>query len=192
MERRKTLVHFLGAIFLVIFAVVLFKIKSGDIIMAHTPKADGSYDYSGLIKLTITFTLCILAFAGLITVLNDGEFMAWLSSAGIIVAFGVVGVIFDIGMITGALIAGVYCLWWSIASIKSLIANWDSYMPCKIMAICRVVLAVMLGFFVLVWLSIPVGLEPVSGVYTWAGVLSIIGAVAMFIEGCIWFKYCDY
>ncbi|MBQ9103627.1 MAG: hypothetical protein IJY57_00890 [Clostridia bacterium] len=188
MTKAKTLVHFLTAIALIIFGVVLFKIKSGDISMVKTQNADGSFDYSGLIKLVLTFSLCVLGFAGLITVLNDGEWGAWLGSAGVIVGVGAVGVLFDIAIITGTAIAGLYFVWWIIASVRCLRATWGGYTEDKIMAVCRFILALAMGTFVLVFMTLPDTAE-VSGVYTLAGIASIVGAVAVAIEGIVWRKF---
>lgn len=199
MEKKKTIVHFLGAIIFIVFAVMLFNVANGTISMERPKNPDGSFDYSGLLSLAIPFNLCIIALAGLITVLNEGEFHAWLVSSGVILVVAVVGFFLDIMKITGIVIAGLYSIWWMIASVRGLRATWgNGFWVDRIMAVGRFMVAVTLVFFVLTWvfipveLGVPVDMSVASGICTWAGVLSLVSAVALFVEGVIWVKYCDY
>ena len=60
MEKSKTLVHFLAAVLLIVFAVAIFKVKNGTVSLVRPRNEDGSYDFSGLLSLVILFNLCIL------------------------------------------------------------------------------------------------------------------------------------
>lgn len=197
MDKKKTLVHFLAAAAMVFMALTLFGIAGGSISMQPTKNEDGSYSYDGLVRLLFAFDLCLLAFAGLIVILNDGMFSEWLPSAGIIVGLTVVGFLLMFSPIIGFILSGLYGIWWLIASIRSLAASWgeNSSGASVLMAICRVVMAVALLSFLGIWGLLPdtaVVAEATVSVYNGIAVLSIVAAVALCIEGFIWLKYCDY
>ena len=197
MDKKKTLVHFLAAAAMVFMAFTLFGIAGGSISMQPTKNEDGSFSYDGLVRLLFAFDLCILTFAGLIVILNDGMFTEWLPSAGIIVGLTLVGFFLSFSPIIGFILSGLYGIWWLIASIRSLAASWgeNSSAASVLMAICRIVMAITLLSFLGIWALLPdtaVVAKEVVEVYTGIGILAIAAAVALCIEGFIWLKYCDY
>ena len=201
MEKKSTFIHFLCAIALIYFAIVLFCVANGSISMERPRLPDGSFDASGLIKVLIPFNLCILCFGGLITVLNEGEFRDWLPSAGIILAFAFIGFIFDLSNFMGLLIGGVYAVWFTITGVKNLIRSFFSsygfYGPSILMSLCRIVLAGTLIFFVFFWVNFPINEAFAVDSFAadtcrWAGGFAIASAVALIVEAVIWIKHLDY
>lgn len=201
MEKRYTIVHFLAAAALIAFAVVLFCVAGGSISMARLQNPDGSFDYGPIFALLIPFCLCIISFAGLITILQEGEFTAWLSSAGVIIVIGFVGLLFNMAPFAGVVLAGLYAIWWSIAGIRTVIATWgdDGYWASAIMAIGRLLLAAALVSFVFAWITIPTEIGAVNEMTSTAvtscivsGALSIAAAVGLVAETLVWIAYCDY
>ena len=198
MEKRKTIVHFLTAIAFVIFALQLFKIANGEATTDRFLQSDGSYDYTPILNLYAPFLLCIVGLAGLIVTLQDGEFMAWLGSLGAIalIAFG--GYLFNGMDIAGILIGGVYTIWWGIVAIRSLAYHWDSfYWENKVLVVTRILTAVALGLFVVMWSNLPTAFDIVQDmtkvmpICAWAGGLAIASAVGLAVEGILWIR-ADY
>ena len=201
MERRHTIVHFLAAAALIAFAVVLFCVAGGSISMARPQNPDGSFDYSPLFALMIPFALCIISFAGLITVLQEGEFTAWLSSTGVIILLAFIGFIFDAVPAFAIILGGLYAVWWTVAGVRSLISSWgyDGFWASAIMALARLLLAAALVSFVFVWTSTPtdIGAPNVMtadaiSTCIWSGVISIAAAIGMIAEAVLWIIYCEY
>ena len=91
MTKRKTIVHFLTAIPLVILGLNMFKIASGEISFDLHILADGARDMSAPRSIVLPLMIAILGFAGLITILNDGEFLDWAKAAGVILLIGGIG-----------------------------------------------------------------------------------------------------
>ncbi len=204
MTRGKTAIHFLTAIVLIVLAIVLFNFASGKLTFDKIPKENGKYERGAIVAFMLPLTLVILGFAGLIVALNDGLFMDWLQSAGVILLFGVVG-----GMIIGwyklgaVLMAGVYFLWWGIASIKYFIRSWWDLSAWQniVVALFRLLMAGMFLMIVIFVLSAPtLDVQPGVSTYTpdlavnarWAGLFCIGSAVGLFIEGILWRRVCDY
>ena len=200
MEKSKTLVHFLAAVLLIVFAVAIFKVTNGTVSLVRPLKEDGSYDFSGMLSLVVPFNLCILAFAGLITVLNEGEFSAWFGAAAVIVGIAAVGFFLGFSPFAGLLVGGLYAVWWLIAAFKSVIATWgdNGFWASRLLAFCRLLVAAMLAVFVLFWLATPYESMDVLQdaaivtMYNWTGVACIVGAVALCVEGVIWLIFCEY
>ena len=199
MEKKHTIVHFLAAAALVAFAVALFNIASGVATTDRFPNPDGSYDYGPVLAIFIPFDLCIIAFAGLITVLHGGEFGAWLGSVGAIVVISLIAYFLNMMSIAAVLIGGVYSIWWGISAVRNLAEHWDSfYWENKLLAVCRVLIAIALVLSVCVWFVLPVEFDVVQDmsqampICGWAGGFAIAAAVALAIEGLLWIKYADY
>lgn len=202
MEKKKTIAHFFGVIAMIAFAVTLFQIASGKISLVETQRPDGSFDKTGILKLVIAFSVAIMALAALITVLQDGEFMAWLGSVAVIAIIAAVGFFLGISVITGALVAGLYAIWWLIASLRHVSTLWheDAWWASRLMALCRILIALAVCVFVVVWLMLPSATIPITDpsqvtivkVYTVGGVAAIVAAVALFIEAVLWIKFCEY
>ena len=200
MEKSKTFVHFLTAVLLIVFAVAIFKVTNGTVSLVRPQNQDGSYDFSGLLSLIIPFNLCILAFAGLITVLNDGEFGAWFGAAAVIVGIALVGFFLGFSPFAGLLVAGLYAVWWLIAAFKNLIATWgdNGFWASRLLALCRIVLAAAMCMIFLFWLATPFEsmdiLQDADIVrqYNLTAIACIVGAVALGVEGILWLNFCDY
>lgn len=199
MEKKHTLVHFLTAAALVYFAVALLNIANGTATTDRFPNPDGSYDYSSVLALYIPFNLCIIGLAGLITVLQEGEFGAWLGAVGVIVLISLVGVFLNLMQGAAFLVGGIYAVWWSISAIRNLAAHWDSfYWENKLLALCRILIAAALVLFVIAWMALPMEFDVVQDmsqampICGWAGGLAIAAAVALVVEGFLWIRYCDY
>ena len=204
MTRGKTAIHFLTAIILVVLAIVLFCFASGKLTFDRVLKDNGKYDKGAITAFMLPLTLVILGFAGLIVAINDGLFMDWLTSAGVIALFGIVGGIFFGWYRLGAvLMAGVYFLWWGIASIKYFISCWWDLSAWQniIVALFRLVMAGMFLMIVVFVLSAPGAMAEVGvSTYTpdlavnakWAGLFCIGSAVGLFVEGILWCRVCDY
>ena len=199
MEKKGTIVHFLCIATLISFAVILFMIANGSISMDRLQNEDGSFDFGGLLPLMIGFNLCVMGFGGLITVLRQGEFFDWVKSCGVILLFAVVGFMFDITTVTELVITGVYAIWWLIAGVRGIIENWGEkgFVLGRIMAICRITIAIALIAYAPVWIFVPSSHLPVDniniviGICNWAGALSLLAAVGLGVESFIWLKYGD-
>lgn len=196
LEKKKTVVHILGAIFLVWFAIVMFRVASGSISMLLPFKENGAVDFSNRFKLLIPYALCMVVFAGLIVILNDGEFMEWLPSAGIILGLTFGGALIGFYKYICVLLSLVYAVWWLIASFRNLKSAWDG--PAFIMALCRICLTAAICGFVLGWAAVPTeSVEIVAGSaqaqsFTIAGILALVGAGGLVGEAFLWIKYCEY
>ena len=197
MDRKKTIVHFLTAIAFVIFAIQMFQIASGTATTDRFPNPDGSYDYSSVLALYAPFLLCIVALAGLIVALQDGEWGAWLGSLGAIAIIALGGYFLDMMNVAAVLIGGVYTIWWAIVAFKTLAYHWDSfYWENKVLAVVRLLIAVALASFVLVWLTLPLEFDIVQDMSqtipfcACGGALAIAAAVGLAIEGILWIR-CD-
>ena len=143
--------------------------------------------------------LSIAGLAAMITVLNEGEFGAWLGAVGVIAGFGLVGFLLNLMNIAALLLGGVYALWWSIAAIKNLGANWDSFeWENRVLAVTRLLIAVALVLSVFVWINLPLefgvaqDMTQVMPLCGWAGGLAIAAAAGTFLEGVLWVRYCSY
>ena len=194
MEKKHTIAHFFTAIVFVIFAIALLKISSG---AATTDRFKN--DYGPVLALYIPFLLCIVGLAGIITVLQEGEFLDWLKSVGVIALIGLAGFIFDGMQWAAALVGGLYAVYWTIVALRSLANNWDAYeWENKLLALARVLIAAALVLAVVVWVQLPVerdvtqDMSSVTTICGWAGGVAIAAAVCVFIEGVLWIKYADY
>lgn len=200
MDRSKTFVHFLAAIAFIAMAIVLFSIAGGSISMERVQKENGAYTFGGSLPFSITFSICLILLAAIITVLQEGEFMDWLPSCGVIVLISGVSLLFGFSMFAGVVLGGLYTVWWLIASIKTLRASWgyNGFFADALLALCRFVLTGALFTLVMAWGMLPVSIgsvpdmEVISRYGTIAGVGSILAAVALCVEGGLWIKYSDY
>ena len=196
MEKKNTIVHFLCAVALICFAVILFKIANGSISMNRIQNEDGSFEPGGLLPLMLGFNACIIGLGGLITILQEGEFVEWVKSCGVILGFALVGFMFDITSITELLIGGIYAVWWAIASIRSLIESWgeNGFTLSRIIAVCRILTALALISFIPVWIFVPSSYLPVDNmrsiiaICNVSGILTLLSAVGAITEGIIWLK----
>ena len=201
MTKRKTIVHFLTAIPLVILGLNMFKIASGEISFDLHILEDGARDMTAPQSIVLPLMIAILGFAGLITILNYGEFLDWAKAAGVILLIGGIGC-FTLYNVAIFLLAGLYCLWWGIASVKGLFQTlsdqegWEGL----VMAIFRIVMAVMFFMVFMVGINTPGMYFPESGSLTeglanwstWAGIFCFASAVGLVVEALIWRRVCDY
>ena len=199
MEKKHTLIYFIGAIAFIVFGILLFKVANETMLLEKTLQEDGSYEQNELLLMVAVFSVCILCLAGLIVVLNEGEFSAWLSSAAVIVGVNFVGFFIGISSIASTAIAGLYGIWWLIAALRSVISTWgeNEYWESTVMAIGRVVVALTLISFVLIWMSsfmTPADEAWATNamIYKISGIMSIVSGAALAFEGFLWYKYLDY
>ena len=202
MTKQKTLVHFITAIVFVIFGITLFRIASGELSLDYALKESGAQDRSTLTAFVIPFVLCILSLAGLICILQDADsWLPWLESAGAILAISVIGYFIHYsGMVV--LLAGIYFLWWAIASIRNLISIWYDLETWEnwVLLVARLLIVATLFLTVCVAIHMPnVPLPETGGLTptlktncTWAGILAIATAVGLVFEGILWRRNCDY
>jgi hypothetical protein len=89
-----------------------------------------------------------------------------------------------------------------IASLRHVSTLWheDAWWASRLMALCRILIALAVCVFVVVWLMLPSATIPITDpsqvtivkVYTVGGVAAIVAAVALFIEAVLWIKFCEY
>ena len=200
MEKKHTLVHFLTAVALVVFAINMFKIASGETTVVWIKQADGSYSQDGLLSLIIPFTLVILGLAGMIVILNEGEFLEWLPSAGIIVGIMFFTTLFGFSLLGVVIVGGLYCVWWGIATFKTLRVAFceDDYWENKLMSALRIPTVAFLALFLIAYGSFPAGairefdITPYVSICNWSAIIAIVAAVCLVVEAIMWIRYCDY
>ena len=200
MEKKHTIVHFLTAIALVILAINLFKVASGETSVVWVKQPDGAYTQDGLLSLVIPFTIIILCLAGLIVILNEGEFLEWLPAAGVIVGIMFFTTLFGFSLLGVVVVGGLYFIWWAIATFKSLKYAFfeDDYWESKLMSACRIPIVVFLALFVIAYGSFPAGairefdITPYVSICNWAAIVALIAAVCTVVEAIMWIRYCEY
>lgn len=201
MEKKHTVVYFLTSAALIAFAVILFGIPSGNILTAYE---DGTFNYSTLLKPLLAYGACILGFLGIITLLQEMiEASLWFSAGALLLIIGLVSYFLNMMALVGFLVSLVFGGWFLIAGIRSLISSWYDYEPWLNIAVtlCRVAAAAAILSYIFVWLTIPTTVSSsydlltfeqmmadpaVHSACTLSGILSIVAAIGVAIEGVLW------
>lgn len=198
-EKKQSIVYILGAIAFVILGVNLLKVYDGTASIAISHNPNGSLNIMGILNISVPFYVLILCLCGILVILQDGEFLEWLPSAGVILVIALIShvLIFLVG-IGGFITCGLYALVWVIGSVKglweSLFDSWETLL----IALCRVVVAVALVALFIVWVNFDyeTGIDLLNpnetNIFLWGGILSIAGAVALVGESFLWMRELDY
>lgn len=105
-----------------------------------------------------------------------------------------VGFIFNFMHITSIIIGGLYAIFRTVSAIRNVSALWDKYWESKLLALCRILLAVALVLFVIVWARLPIemgvvqDMSSVKYICGWTGGVGIAAAVGLVIEAFIWIR----